>query len=240
MNRTELEKIVYELVEQVLRSLPPEIITRLAAKNTSVLQNSSQPAPFTKSLIIEEDLRQFAKQGIRDLLVVPGAIITPAAQDYARSKGIEIRRSTIDRIPKMMSTPSKANQSSVGLILSGCNESERNQILNIINDLNFAFTEYLLDWELGRNLEETAAFLARQVADGTHRVGIILHEAAFSLSVQARKMKNIRPVVYWDARSIKKRNDSAANLLFLNPKVHRLKGLNEAVREWLGSRIENK
>ncbi len=238
MNRAELEKIVYELVEQVLKDLPPEILSKLVSKNDPSTQNNSQRHQFGKALIIEEDLRQLHQQGIRELLIAPKAIVTPAAMDYAHSNGMKIHRGG-NLAPKIKSAPSNSAQSGVGIIISGCNDSERNTLLNNLNQLNFTFTEYASNRESGQNLEETVKFLARQVAIGVHAVGIVLHENAFSLSVQVRKIENIKPAVYWDARSIKKRNDDSANLLFLNPKVHRLKGLNEAVKEWLGSRIGN-
>jgi hypothetical protein len=239
MNRAELEKIVYELVEQVLKNLSPEIIAKLISKINPAIGMNSQMRQFEKTLVIEEDLRQLDKQNIRELLITPKAIVTPAAIDYAHSKGIEIRRES-NLVPKIKSAPSNSGQSAVGIIISGCNDSERNTLLNNLNQLNLTFTEYTSTWQPGLNLLETVTFLARQIADGVHQAGVVLHENAFSLSKQIRKIENIKPVVYWDARSIKKRNDNAANLLFLNPKVHRLKGLNEAVREWLGSRIWNK
>ncbi|MBN2091587.1 hypothetical protein JW964_18380 [candidate division KSB1 bacterium] len=239
MNHAELEKIVYELVEQVLKDLPPEILSKLVSKNDPSTQNNSHLHRFGKALVIEEDLRQLHQQGIRELLIAPKAIVTPAATDFAHSRGLKINRES-NLVPQIKSGPSNSGQSAVGILISGCNDSERNTLLNHLNQLNLSFTEYVPGRESGQNLQETVKFLAHQIANGIHPLGIVLHEDAFSLSIQARKIEKIKPVVYWDASSIKKRNDNSANLLFLNPKVHRLKGLNEAVREWLGSRIGNK
>lgn len=239
MNRTELEKIVYELVEQVLKNLPTEILAKLISKIDLSAENHSKMHPLEKTLVIEEDIRQLEKQGIRELSIVPKAIVTPAALDFAHSKGIKINRGS-NLTPKIKSASSNSAASTVGIIIAGCNDSERTTLLNNLNQLNLTFTEYASKRESGQNLMETVKFLAHQVANEIHPVGIVLHENAFSLSVQARKMENIKPAVYWDARSIKKRNDDSANMLFLNPKVHRLKGLNEAVREWLSSRNWNK
>lgn len=102
MNSIELEKLVQEIVQEVLRRIENDPRLSAAIRGS---QQQTQKSQYTatcsqqaamlhsqKKLYNERDILTLAKQGVTEIKLEKKTIITPAARDAARNKGIRLIR----------------------------------------------------------------------------------------------------------------------------------------------------
>jgi len=102
VNSLELEKLVHDIVQEVLRRIEND--PRLAAairgsrqqiqksKYTATCSQQAAMLHAQKKLYNERDILTLAKQGVTEIKLEKKTIITPAARDAARAKGIRLVR----------------------------------------------------------------------------------------------------------------------------------------------------
>lgn len=105
MNSIELEKLVREIVEEVLRRIQNDPnLSATVRMAQGPLQKSKYAATCTqqaamlrsrKKLYNEQNVLELAKQGVTEIRIETKTIVTPAARDAARDKGVRIIRESI-------------------------------------------------------------------------------------------------------------------------------------------------
>lgn len=255
MTQLELENLIRTIVEKVLENLQPSLqspqtpvaIKQPADRNMALpanlsfgnLQQSPANAQFSdKHLIAESDMMQFARNGIELLIVTNTTLLTPSARDYAREKNIKIQhgRENAALVQPGASTTRSAN--TIALLASRCSQSEKSAVIEAIQKPGFSFEEILVNRPTAANRQAALEKLTQQIAAGYFKFGIIIDEDAFSLSIQANKIENIRAVVCWDISSAElSQKQSQANLLCLNNRLLGFKSLAEITRRWLAASL---
>ncbi len=100
MSAQELQELVEKIVQRVMQRIESDAeLSRFiktdeqnAAPNTDAITEARPPQAPKKKLYTESDILTLAKEGYKELVVAKTTIITPAAQDAAKLKGIEIRK----------------------------------------------------------------------------------------------------------------------------------------------------
>lgn len=239
LDRIELEKLVRTVVVQVLtRMLAEQSGTVKTAPETVTDSTETEPAGSyysRKHLITETEMRKFVRDGITTLTVATRAIVTPAAQDYASSTGIQIQRGRQEAITQINGNSAALNKR-VAVLAPRSSRSEKAAVIAAVKNAGFEPDEIADRSFTTASIANTVTDVARQVAAGNYAKAIILHEDTFRLSVQADKIPGIQTTISWDTQSVAAgRVKPDANILLMNNYNFGLKTLNDITRTWLTS-----
>jgi ribose 5-phosphate isomerase RpiB len=184
-----------------------------------------------KHLLTEADLVAFAREGGVKLILTPTAIITPAAKDFAQAKGIHLQRG---RQADEIFLPGKNLPNSVAVLAARSSATEKRAVFDAIAARDFTPIEIPVPRTTTSALNLALNQMAKQIRAGIFCSGVVIDENAFSLSIQANKLDDIRAVVCWDVSSAAaSQQESRANLLFLNNRLLGLRSLKEITEVWL-------
>ncbi len=194
-----------------------------------------------KKIITERDIIEAGQNRQTFIIVLPNAIITPAAADAAKVRGITLERKALsaDAIPSPESVP-KTNRA--GKIILGSDHG------------GFELKELLIKYliESGEEAEDVGTYstesvdypdfahlVARKVAQDVRARGIIIDGAGVGSAMTANKIPGIRAATCTDvytARNSRAHND--ANILTLGSRVVGVDVAKEIVTVWLGTDFE--
>lgn len=198
MNGSTTDHVSDELLEQVVR----EVLRRL--------QSPPPPAPpRTAAVVTLDDVVGRAESG--PLLVAPRAVVTPAARDWLRERGIEIVRQQANHAPK--SKPPVA----VRVVLA--TSATRFEPADLAANLRRAGHEVE---QLARGgLVEVVAELADRVARGGDR-GLLATDETHAALCLANRRAGVRAVTAADRTTLDKAVGAVgANLLVIDTSLVR-------------------
>src|SRR5215468_9806747 len=187
----------------------------------------ADPAPpvvdeSAKDVITEADLRD-AQAGAR-FLIREDAIITPAARDLIRERGVEIRYRA------RRSVAGKRRLIAVGADHGGYEMKER--LKEFLDELGYRHRDF------GTFSEEAVDYpdFARAVADGACDLGIVVDGAGIGSCMTANKVPGVRAAMCYDAATAgNSREHNYANVLTLGARMISTEKMREIVGVWLST-----
>ena len=210
-----------EEIQQLVRDALAEKITGQApSPATDVIDES------VKTVITESDVLTITSG--KKLLLREDAIITPAAQDLLRERGIEIRyRSKQTRTGKQRLI-------AVGADHGGYEMKE--QLQEFLTELGYQARDFGTFSTEAVDYPDLAHAVARAVADGVCDLGIIVDGAGIGSCMTANKVPGVRAALCYDeATARNSREHNYANVLTLGGKMISQQQMREIVRAWLNT-----
>lgn len=179
-----------------------------------------------KAVITEADVRALAAGA--KLLIREDAIITPAAQDVIRERGLEIRH--------------RAGRTVTGqqrLIALGADHGGyemKEQLKQLLTELGYKQRDFGTFSTEAVDYPDFAHAVARAVADGQCDLGIIVDGAGIGSCMTANKVPGVRAALCYDAATARNsREHNYANVLTLGGKLLAATQMREIVAAWLAT-----
>lgn len=179
-----------------------------------------------KNVITEADVRDLAANA--KLMIRDGAIITPAARDVIRERGIEIRHRT------RRTVSGKQRVIAIGSDHGGFEAKEK--LKKLLDELGFKHRDFGTFSEEAVDYPDFAHAVARAVADGGCDLGIIVDGAGIGSCMTANKVPGVRAAMCYDAATARNsREHNYANVLTLGGRMLSSEQLREVVQTWLAT-----
>lgn len=179
-----------------------------------------------KAVLTEADVRALAAGA--KLLIREDAIITPAAQDMIRERGLEIRH--------------RAGRTATGqqrLIALGADHGGyemKEQLKQLLTELGYKQRDFGTFSTAAVDYPDFAHAVARAVADGQCDLGIIVDGAGIGSCMTANKVPGVRAALCYDAATARNsREHNYANVLTLGGKLLAATQMREIVAAWLAT-----
>ena len=201
----------------------PSFTSAPAEGGASVTRDES-----AKLVITEDDVRGLERGAV--LRIAEGARLTPLAADIVKDCGIEIVR----RIPR--GGPRQKKTIAVGADHGGYPMKE--ELKGLLTELGHRIHDFGTDSESAVDYPDFAHAVARDVADGSADVGIIIDGAGVGSAITANKVPGVRAAACYSvevARNSREHND--ANVLTLGSKTISAAQMREIVQAWLANEI---
>ena len=177
-----------------------------------------------KKLITEADV----PPGV-ELKVPPGTVVTPAARDLARARGVKIVEVPAEQIDTTV-PPEKIvalGSDHGGFVL-------KEKLKPIIEELGLRVKDVGVHEEKPADYPDIARQVAEIVARGEATRGVIIDGAGIGSAIVANKFPGIRAALCYDrasARNSREHNDS--NVLTLGGRLQTASQAEEVLRVWL-------
>ena len=179
-----------------------------------------------KDVITEADLRD-VPSGAR-FLIREDAIITPAARDLIRERGVEIRHRA------RRSVAGKRRLIAVGADHGGYEMKER--LKKFLDELGYRHRDFGTFSEEAVDYPDFAHAVARAVADGACDLGIVVDGAGIGSCMTANKVPGVRAAMCYDAATAgNSREHNYANVLTLGARMISTEKMREIVGVWLST-----
>jgi len=179
-----------------------------------------------KDVITEADLRD-VQAGAR-FLIREDAIITPAARDLMRERGVEIRYRA------RRSVAGKRRLIAVGADHGGYEMKER--LKEFLVELGYRHRDFGTFSEEAVDYPDFAHAVARAVADGACELGIMVDGAGIGSCMTANKVPGVRAAMCYDAATAgNSREHNYANVLTLGARMISAEKMREIVGVWLST-----
>lgn len=190
-----------------------------------------------KGVITERDIIDTWKKRKSELIIPETAILTPAAQDAARSHRIAIKRSSIDsdtNQPSQQPTSSKSQSIVIGSDHGGYELKET--LVVFLRGKGF-FVEDVGTFSVDSvDYPDFAAIVAEKVARNLTLVGILVDGAGVGSAMTANKVPGIRAAACYDPYTARNsREHNYANVLTLGSRVTDSETAQEIVETWLST-----
>jgi ribose 5-phosphate isomerase B len=219
MNREEISAMVREAVRERIGDNSPG-------------EDSGQPVidESAKDVITEADLRgvpEGVQAGAR-LIIREDAIITPAARDLIRERGLEIRYRA------RRSVAGKRRIIAVGADHGGYEMKER--LKEFLAELGYSHRDFGTFSEEAVDYPDFAHAVARAVADGSCDLGVMVDGAGIGSCMTANKVPGVRAAMCYDAATASNsREHNYANVLTLGARMISTEKMREIVGVWLST-----
>jgi ribose 5-phosphate isomerase B len=221
-SREKVRQLVREALQQQVGGAPPagQSVTKAVAMAETVIDESA------KSVITEADIRELPADA--KLLIREGAILTPAALDLIRERGIEIRHRS------RRSASGKHRVVAIGSDHGGFEAKEK--LKKLLDELGLKHRDFGTFSEEAVDYPDFAHAVARAVADGTCDLGIIVDGAGIGSCMTANKVPGVRAAMCYDAATARNsRVHNYANVLTLGGRLLNFEQLREVVQTWLAT-----
>ena len=182
-----------------------------------------------KTVITEDDVRDLGKGAV--LRLSEGARLTPLAADVVKEKEIEIVRRT-----------SRRGSNTSRLIAIGADHGGfkmKEDLKTFLHELGHRVHDFGTNSEESVDYPDFAHAVARDVADGSVDLGIIIDGAGVGSAITANKVPGVRAAACYSeevARNSREHND--ANVLTLGSKTITLDQMRAIVNTWLSSELK--
>jgi len=193
-----------------------------------------------KQVITERDILQ-AHQNQRTEFIVPaGTLITPAAVDAAKARGIKLKRegaaqaTSAPSLPPPSPPPSLSSRIAIGSDHGGYALKE--SLKTFLRELGFHYEDVGTFSEASVDYPDIAEKVAEQVASGSASCGIMIDGAGVGSAMAANKVPGIRAAACYDtytARNSREHNN--ANILVLGSRNLGIDIAKEIVKVWLNT-----
>jgi ribose 5-phosphate isomerase B len=209
-----------------IRSLVREAVRRQVGGSAD-----GAPAPelvdeSVKTVITEADVRDLAAGAA--LLVRQEAILTPAAQDLIRERGIEVRRRAA-RVGSGARRIVAVASDHGGFTMKERLKRHLDQLGHVPRDFG-TFSDEAVDYP------DYAHAVAKAVADGACDLGIVIDGAGIGSCMTANKVPGVRAAMCYDAATARNsREHNYANVLTLGGKMISDDAMREIVAVWLAT-----
>jgi ribose 5-phosphate isomerase B len=215
LDREEISSMVREALRQRIGGQSPK------EDSTPIVIDES-----AKDVITEADLRDI-QTGAR-FLIREGAIITPAARDLIRERGLEIRYRA------RRSADGKRRLVAVGADHGGYEMKER--LKEFLVELGYSHRDFGTFSEDAVDYPDFAHAVARAVADGACDIGIVVDGAGIGSCMTANKVPGVRAAMCYDAATASNsREHNYANVLTLGARMISTEKMREIVGVWLST-----
>jgi ribose 5-phosphate isomerase B len=219
LNREEISAMVREAVSERI-SGQPTIDAGGEASAPTVIDES------VKDVITESDLRDVQAGAL--FLIREDAIITPAARDLMRERGIEIRHRS------RRSAAGRRRLIAVGADHGGYEMKER--LKEFLAELGYSHRDFGTFSEEAVDYPDFAHAVARSVADGACDLGIMIDGAGIGSCMTANKVPGVRAAMCYDAATAgNSREHNYANVLTLGGRMISTEKMREIVGVWLST-----
>lgn len=216
-----------EAIRQFVRdALQEQIGGKATAGIPDIAREETVADESAKTVITEADVRDLAANA--KLLIREAAIITPAAQDMIRERGIEIRH--------------RARRSAVGkhqVIALGSDHGgfeAKEKVKKLLDELGYRHRDFGTFSEEAVDYPDFAHAVARAVADGACDLGIIVDGAGIGSCMTANKVPGVRAAMCYDAATARNsREHNYANVLTLGGRMLSAEQIREVVQAWLAT-----
>jgi ribose 5-phosphate isomerase B len=214
-DREEISAMVRDSLQQQLGGQSPS-------------EDSAQPVidESVKDVITEADVR-----GIPDgarFLIREDAIITPAAKDLIRERGLEIRHRA------RRSVAGNRRLIAVGADHGGYEMKER--LKDFLDELGYRHRDFGTFSEDAVDYPDFAHAVARAVANGACDLGIMVDGAGIGSCMTANKVPGVRAAMCYDAATASNsREHNYANVLTLGARMISTEKMREIVSVWLST-----
>lgn len=179
----------------------------------------------TKDVITEGDLRGLKAGGL--LLIRESAIITPAASDLIRERGIQVER-------RKSSSKARGTQRVIALGADHGGFEMKELLKQFLAELGYKFRDFGTLSAEAVDYPDFAHAVARAVADGACDLGIVLDGAGIGSCMAANKIPGVRAAMCYDATTARNsREHNYANVLTLGAKLITSDRMREIVKTWL-------
>jgi ribose 5-phosphate isomerase B len=177
-----------------------------------------------KDVITESDVRNLAAGA--KLMIRDSAILTPAAQDLIRERGIELRHRA------RRATTGSHRVIALGSDHGGFEAKEK--LKGLLDELGYKHRDFGAFSEEAVDYPDFAHAVARAVADGACDLGIIVDGAGIGSCMTANKVPGVRAAMCYDAATARNsREHNYANVLTLGGRMLSAEQIREVVQTWL-------
>jgi len=219
LDRDEISAMVREALRQRIGGEAP-----VADSGLPVVDESA------KDVITEADLRDIhadVRAGAV-FIIREDAIITPAARDLIRERGVEIRYRA------RRSVAGKRRIIAVGADHGGYEMKER--LKEFLDELGYRHRDFGTFSEEAVDYPDFAHAVARAVADGACDLGIVVDGAGIGSCMTANKVPGVRAAMCYDAATAgNSREHNYANVLTLGARMISTEKMREIVGVWLST-----
>lgn len=217
-SREKVRGLVREALQQQVGGSPAAVQPSAVAE--AVIDESA------KNVITEADVRDLAANA--KLLIRENAILTPAARDVIRERGIELRHRT-----------RRAATGTHRVIALGADHGgfeTKEKLKTLLDELGFKHRDFGTFSEDAVDYPDFAHAVARAVADGNCDLGIIVDGAGIGSCMTANKVPGVRAAMCYDAATARNsREHNYANVLTLGGRMLKFEQLREVVATWLAT-----
>lgn len=166
-----------------------------------------------------------------ELRIARGSIVTPAASDLARERGVRLVEVAPEEVCSI-APPSRT----VALGADHGGFAMKETLKPLLAELGFAVRDVGVHEEKPADYPDIAHAVARLVADGQAACGIVVDGAGIGSAMAANKVPGIRAALCYDKASARNsREHNSANILTLGGRLLTATQAAEVVRTWLGT-----
>jgi ribose 5-phosphate isomerase B len=165
-----------------------------------------------------------------DLKVPVGTIVTPAARDAARARGVRILEAPTEELP------AASPEQTVALGADHGGYRLKEALKPVFAELGFQVCDVGVSQETPVDYPDIAQQVAELVAQGQAARGVIIDGAGIGSAIAANKAPGIRAALCYDrasARNSREHND--ANVLTLGGRLLTISQAEEVLRTWLAT-----
>ena len=165
-----------------------------------------------------------------DLKVPVGTIVTPAARDAARARGVRILEAPTEELP------AASPEQTVALGADHGGYRLKEALKPVFAELGFQVCDVGVSQETPVDYPDIAQQVAELVAQGQAARGVIIDGAGIGSAIAANKVPGIRAALCYDrasARNSREHND--ANVLTLGGRLLTISQAEEVLRTWLAT-----
>jgi ribose 5-phosphate isomerase B len=189
-------------------------------------QNPAVVDESVKDVITEADVRGLPPGA--KLLIREDAIITPAAKDLIRDRGLEVRHAA------RRSAAGKNRLIAIGADHGGFEMKE--QLKKFLDELGYRHRDFGTFSGAAVDYPDLAHAVARAVADGACDLGIIVDGAGIGSCMTANKVPGVRAAMCYDeATARNSREHNYANVLTLGGRMISNEKMRQIVAAWLST-----
>jgi ribose 5-phosphate isomerase B len=197
------------------------------------------PGADPETLVVDESAKEVITEAdLRDIhadvragavfIIREDAIITPAARDLIRERGVEIRYRA------RRSAAGARRIIAVGADHGGYEMKER--LKEFLDELGYRHRDFGTFSEEAVDYPDFAHAVARAVADGACDLGIVVDGAGIGSCMTANKVPGVRAAMCYDAATASNsREHNYANVLTLGARMISTEKMREIVGVWLST-----
>jgi len=191
----------------------------------------------TKQVLTERDVLQAWQQRQRQINVAAGVIITPAARDAARARGITFLDAAAAATPPASSAPPPS--ASPLLIIIGSDHAGyqfKEQIKSWLRELGYRHEDVGTFSEAPVDYPDIAELVAQKVAAKPELRGIVIDGAGIGSAIAANKVPGVRAAACFDPYTTRNsREHNNTNVLCLGSRNLGIDVAKEIVKIWLAT-----
>lgn len=198
---------------------------------------SAHSSRKTKQVLTERDVLQAWQQRQRQINVAAGVIITPAARDAARARGITFLDAAAAATPQ--ASPAPPPSASPLLVFLGSDHAGyqfKEQIKSWLRELGYRHEDVGTFSEAPVDYPDIAELVAQKVAAKPELRGIIIDGAGIGSAIAANKVPGVRAAACFDPYTTRNsREHNNTNVLCLGSRNLGIDVAREIVKIWLAT-----